>query len=270
MGGGIAANYLKAGYEVIIWNRSPEKTTDLQAAGASLAASPKVATEQADIIFEVTANDESSQSVWQGVDGILAGADANKILIVSGTFSVDWTAKLADQCAKKGIKFFDMPLTGGRAGAESGTLTLLVGGDKQKLENLRPELSAISEKILYFGPATSGMKYKLILNSIQAAHLAAFGEAMRLATEQGLNPEDVGSALSERPGGIVTNIAWRAYRQHDIPLTFSVNWILKDLEYAKRSAANNSMPILDDVLAAYTKAQNDGQGEADWAIVVKN
>ncbi len=269
MGSGIAMNYLENGYEVAIWNRTPDKAKALQAAGATLAISPKAAAEQADIIFEVTANDESSQSVWQGSDGILAGADSNKTLIVSGTFSVEWTEQLAALCAKSGFDFFDMPLTGGRVAAENGSLTLLVGGDETKLNSLKPDLQAICEKVNYFGSAGSGMKYKLVLNSLQAAHISAFAEAMRLATEQGLDPKRVGPALCDRPGGVVTNIAWTAYQQSTIPLTFSVDWISKDLKYAQELAKGIDLPILDDVVALYQKAQKDGLGDEDWTIAIK-
>ncbi|MEK7600093.1 MAG: NAD(P)-dependent oxidoreductase [Patescibacteria group bacterium] len=269
MGSGIASNYLENGYQVTIWNRSLEKTKDLQAAGATIATSPKAATEQADIIFEVTADDKSSQGVWMGDEGIMAGANGDKTLIASGTFSIDWTRQLATACSDKGFAFFDMPLTGGRIGAESGSLTMLVGGNEQNLNNLKPDLEAISSKVLYFGQATSGMKYKLVLNSLQAAHIAAFGEAMRLATDNGLDANKVGDALSERPGGVVTDIAWRAYQQENIPLTFSVDWILKDLEYAKQLSGSATTPILDDILTAYKHAQADGQGDEDWTTVIK-
>ncbi|MEK7594946.1 MAG: NAD(P)-dependent oxidoreductase [Patescibacteria group bacterium] len=269
MGSGIAANYLKAGYSVAIWNRSPDKTTELQKSGATLVSSPKEAAEQADIVFEVTADDSSSQAVWQGPDGILAGADNRNVLIASGTFSAQWTEQLSEMCHSKGYDFLDMPLTGGRVAAEGGSLTLLVGGDQSKLEAIKPDLEAISSKVVYFGPASSGMKYKLILNSLQASHLNAFGEAMLMAKSQGLDLSKVGPALCDRPGGVITNIAWAAYQQADIPLTFSVDWILKDLKYAKQLTDSTQLPILDDVIAAYNKAQAAGHGEEDWAVVIK-
>lgn len=271
MGSGIAANFLKAGYEVLIWNRSADKTKDLQAAGAKLRASPKEATEHADIIFEVTANDESSQAVWQGEQGILAGADSSKILVTCATLSPEWVDSLNQECTERNFDFFDVPMTGGRVAAEEGTLTLLAGGDENKLKDLKPDLEAISSKVLYFGPVGSGMKYKLILNGLQAAHLAAFGEAMRLAKSQGLDPARVGTALCDRPGGVMTEIAWKAYQQAgEIPLTFSVDWIAKDLGYSRQMAGELNLPILDDVIKAYKAAQVSGHGDEDWATILKD
>lgn len=269
MGSGMAMNYLKAGYKVNVWNRSADKAEALTQKGANLLASPREVADQSDIIFEVTANDESSSSVWQGSDGIIAGASKDKIVITSATLSIDWVSKLSAMCADQGLSFFDMPLTGGRVAAESGNLTLLVGGDKQKLEDLKPDLTAISSKIFYFGEAGSGMRYKLVLNSLQASHLAAFGEAMRMAVNSGLDPNIVGPALVDRPGGILTDIAWKAYQEQDPALTFSVNWITKDLEYAQKMSAGIDVPILEDVIEGFHQAQAKDLGDKDWTVVNK-
>src|SRR5689334_21649471 len=90
MGSGMASNYRKAGYEVVVWNRSKEKLEPLTAQGAVAVATLKEAAAKADIIFDVTANDEGSRSVWLGEDGILAAADKSKALIASGTFTAAW------------------------------------------------------------------------------------------------------------------------------------------------------------------------------------
>lgn len=269
MASGMAQNYLKAGYSVYIWNRTKQKTVDLQSAGAKLLSSPRAVAEQADIVFEVTATDESSQSVWQGESGILAGADKSSILITSATLTADWTDTLAAICEKQGKTFFDMPLTGGRVAAEGGNLTLLVGGNESKLHELKPALAPISSKAFYFGKAGSGMRYKLSLNVLQAIHLIGFAEVMQLASQQGLQPDAVGPALVDRPGGVMTTIGWNAYQQSAIPLTFSVDWVTKDLGYAKKMAGTAPVPLLDTVLEAYRSLQTAGYGAEDFACAVK-
>ncbi|HEY5152403.1 MAG TPA: hypothetical protein VII55_00345, partial [Candidatus Saccharimonadales bacterium] len=85
----------------------------------------------------------------------------------------------------------------------------------------------------------------------------------------GLDPDKVGPALCDRPGGVVTDLAWKAYRQAEVPLTFSVKWITKDLEYARRMAPDLKLPILDDVLAAYQKILAAGHGDEDWTLINK-
>src|SRR5438132_584130 len=136
MGAGMARNFLLKGFSVVVWNRTKENASELIKLGATWADTPKLATQKADLVFEITSNDESSKSVWLGDDGILAGADRKKFLVVSGTMSVKWVEELAGMCAGKGFSFFDIPLTGGRAGAESGQLILLAGGNKNLLDGL--------------------------------------------------------------------------------------------------------------------------------------
>jgi 3-hydroxyisobutyrate dehydrogenase-like beta-hydroxyacid dehydrogenase len=269
MGSGMGANFLKKGHQVLVWNRSPDKAKSLVELGAVLVASPHEAATRAEIVFEVTANDESSKSVWLGEKGILAGSQVNTVLISSATLSVKWADELIQECSKQQRTFFDIPLTGGRVGAETGALTLLVGGDKEKLETIKPDLASISQKLFYFGPAGSGMRYKLVLNTLQAIHIAGFGEAMKMAKAAGLDLKPVGEALCDRPGGAITNIAWRDYQVEPNPINFSVEWIAKDLEYAKQMASSQELPLLADVLNEYQTAKAEGFGQKDWTVIAK-
>lgn len=269
IGKGIAINFLKHNYPVIVWNRNKTKLKDLLNKGAKTANSPKEATSEADIVFEVTANDKSSRSVWLSKKGILAGSKPNTILITCATLSIPWIDELTSICKKKNRIFFDMPMTGGRIGAESGKLILLVGGDLKKLKKIENDLKAISQKVIYFGKEGMGMRFKLILNMLQAIHIAAFGEALKLAKETGLDIKKAGDALSERPGGTTTNIAWRDYKTEPNPINFSVEWITKDLTYAKKLAKKINTPLLDKVLTQYKKAVKNNLSQKDWTIINK-
>lgn len=269
MGHGIADNFLKNGYQVSVWNRSSNKADDLVEKGAHHAQSVKEAVTNADIVFEVTANDESSQQVWQGDEGIIKNAHSGQYLITCATISIEWTQQLADACSRAGLTFLDMPMTGGRFGAENGQLILLAGGDKNKLAEISNDLHAIAKDVKYFGKAGSGMRYKLILNTLQAIHMAGLGEALRMADAAGLDKERVGDALTEIPGGIVTTAAWRAYQEDPNPITFSVEWINKDLDYAAKMADSISHPLLDDVHALYEQAIEKGYAQADWTKINK-
>jgi 3-hydroxyisobutyrate dehydrogenase-like beta-hydroxyacid dehydrogenase len=223
--------------------------------------------QKADIVFEITANDKSSQAVWKGRNGILAGATSDKVLIASATLSIDWVDELIRLCKKDGFTFFDMALTGGRIGAESGALTLLCGGDEKKLEKIKPTLSAIATKVLYFGSEGKGMRYKLILNFIQATHIVAFGQAMKIAKAYEMDTKKVGDALAERPGGVITSLAWRDYQSEPNPINFSIEWITKDLTYAKKMVKDIDVKLLKEVLSEYQKAIKKGFAKKDWASV---
>lgn len=272
MGHGIADNFLKHGYEVIIWNRSKDKANDLVKRGAKLATTPSEAAHQADMVFEVTANDESSREIWLGKDGILSAPfnQPPKFLITCATLSVDWVEELAQKAKQPNVEFFDMPMTGSRVGAETGTLTLFAGGDGSVLEQIRPDLKAIAKDVKYFGSVGSGTKYKLILNSLQAIHILGFGEAMRMARAAGLDEKKTTAALTERPGGVITGIAANSYFKPPEAVTFSVDWITKDLGYATKMVSGVEHDLLDDALAAYQEAQSKGKGADDWTEVNKS
>ena len=267
MGNGIAQNFLKKGYSVFVWNRTPSVADALVSAGAKRCSTPAEVTKNADIVFEVTTNDESSKSVWLGATGILAGANRTKTLIECATVSIAWVDELIVLCRKKKVGFFDMAMTGSRKGAEAGTLTLLVGGNKAKLEALRPTLSAISDKILYFGSQGQGMRYKLILNFLQAVHLVGYGQAMKIAKANRMNVAAVSRALVEKPGGVVTAVAERAYFKDPKPVNFSADLIFKDLTYAKLFSKGLDMALLDDVLKMYKKIIAKGFAKRDWASI---
>ncbi|PIR46749.1 MAG: hypothetical protein COV07_02695 [Candidatus Vogelbacteria bacterium CG10_big_fil_rev_8_21_14_0_10_45_14] len=268
MGSGMASNFLKKGHSVNIWNRNKSKTDHLVNQGALLASTPKEAVTHADIIFEVTADNESSRSVWLGENGILSGARSDKVLITSATLSATWTDELAKMCADKGFTFLDIPLTGGRACAESGNLTLLAGGEKEKLGKIESDLRSISKEIKYFGKAGSGMRYKLILNALQAIHIIGLDGAIRGAISTGLDVDPVGEALCARPGGVITELTWECYKNPPKSINFSIKWLVKDLTYAKELLGETSTPMLDMVLKRFNKAFSDGHGEEDWSFVV--
>ena len=122
IGGGMAVNLLRNGHQVAVWNRTAEHAAEVVAAGATLAATPADAARGADVVFEATADDVSSRSVWLGDEGIIAGSAESATLVTSATLSPGWVAELAEACRSAARPFLDMPVTGGRAGAESGAL----------------------------------------------------------------------------------------------------------------------------------------------------
>lgn len=267
MGSGMANNFLKRGYPLFVWNRTTSVAEKFKEKGANVCTSPSEVARNADIVFEVTANDESSRAIWTGNNGILSGANKNSILIASATLSTEWIDELIQKCKKLRLTFMDIALTGGRVGAESGSLTLLCGGQKKVLDEIKPLLGAISKKIFHFGLEGHGMRYKLILNFLQALHIVGFGQAMKIAKAYDMDLKKVSEALVDRPGGTLTAIAQKAYFAEPDPITFSIEWITKDLTYAKRFADKLDLSLLDEVLAEYKKAMKMGFAKKDWARI---
>jgi 3-hydroxyisobutyrate dehydrogenase-like beta-hydroxyacid dehydrogenase len=269
MGRGMAANFLKHGYPLFVWNRTESVAQKFVREGASVCRSPKEVAQMADIVFEVTADDRSSRSVWMGKKGIVAGAHKGSTLIASATLSAGWTDQLSQVCQERKCAFADMALTGGRVGAETGALILLCGGQKKTIDRLRPTLSAIAKVVHHFGPAGHGMRYKLILNFLQAVHMIGFGQAMKIAKSCHMDLNKVSEALADKPGGAVTNIARKAYFKERIPITFYIELITKDLGYAKQLARHLDINLLNKVSAVYKKAKQQGRAQKDWASIVK-
>jgi 3-hydroxyisobutyrate dehydrogenase len=266
IGGGMAVNLLRHGHEVVVWNRTTERAADAVAAGAKRAPTPAAAAAAADIVFEATADDASSRSVWHGHDGIIAGSVPRSTLVTSATLSPTWVAELAGACAAAERTFLDMPVTGGRAGAETGALVMLAGGERAALDAIGDVLEAIAGQVRHFGPVGSGTRFKLVLNTLQAIHLVGFGEAMALARAVGLDPNDVGPALVERLGGPVTQMAWASDQQLPERANFALSWALKDLRYAAAMAGDLPAPMLDVAAKRLTAAAEAGLGERDWTV----
>jgi 3-hydroxyisobutyrate dehydrogenase-like beta-hydroxyacid dehydrogenase len=267
IGAGMALNLLRNGHEVAVWNRTADRTIELVAAGATAAPTPAAAATNADVVFEATADDASSRSVWLGNDGIVAGSAQTSTLIASATLSPDWVAELAGTCRAAGRTFLDMPVTGGRAGAEGGALIFLAGGEQSALDSIADVLAAVSSQLFHFGPVGNGTRFKLVLNALQAIHIVGFGEAMAMARAAGLDLNEVGPALVERLGGPVTQMAWASDQRPPERANFALTLALKDLRYAAAMAGDVQAPMLDVAVERLAAAAEAGLGGRDWTVV---
>ncbi len=167
-----------------------------------------------------------------------------------------------------------MPLTGSRAGAENGTLKLMVGGDAETLDEIRPELAAIADKIYHFGPAGSGMRFKLLLNSLIAIHMDAAAQAVELARRAGIDPEVFRNALFEGamgPASPATNLLLQSLDIDEDHLNFSLKWMEKDLRYAKSMTAkyDASFDMLHTAYADFLQAKNVGLADRDLTAIAE-
>ncbi len=144
MGAGMAANWLKKGFPLTMWNRTPARAAPFAAKGATIAATPREAAEGADIIVAMVADDDASRDVWLGPSGALENAKPGAILIESSTLTPDWVRELAGKAEERGCRFLDAPVGGSRTAAAAGQLVLFVGGDAETLEAARPALEAVA------------------------------------------------------------------------------------------------------------------------------
>lgn len=273
MASGMTRNFLKHDIEVFIWNRTPGKVTQLTQQGAIQCKSPKDVTSKADITIECVSDVQASRSVWLGKNGILAGAEANKILIISSTVSTTWVDELVKICKQRELIFLDIPLTGGPRRAETGTLCLLAGGPKDILDNIRQELSAVSSHIFHFGSAGMGMRFKLMQNTLSSIHINATIQASKLAEQAGIEPSCFYEAMNlghMAPASPITISTLKDMEALPVSANFSVKMLEKDLRYAKEWSDSLGSPfdLLDDTLQDFIDSKEAPQKKASLSDVL--
>lgn len=270
MGNGMARNLARAGFPVIVYNRTRERALALQSAGARVAATPREAAEQADVMISMVSDDNASRVVWLGSDGALQGVRPGALLIESSTLTPNWVRELARLASEKNAAFLDAPVSGSKPQAEAGELVFFVGGDGAALERARPILNAMGPTIHHLGPVGSGATMKLVNNSMSAVEMAVFGEAMALAESAGLNPRQVADILSNgAPGSPMVRGRAPMLLEHNYETRFALQLMHKDLTYALDEAARHTVP-LPTVAAAreiYLLAIARGLGSMDFAAV---
>jgi 3-hydroxyisobutyrate dehydrogenase len=275
MGAGMAANLLKAGFPLAVYNRSRAKAEVFAAQGARVAETPADAVRGASVILSMLADDAASRAVWLGTDGAsgaLAAAQKGAVLVESSTVSPAWIAELAEAAQARGLDFLDAPVTGSRAQAAAGQLTFLVGGPAEALAVATPVLEAMSKEILALGPVGSGAKLKLVNNFLCGVQIASLAEGIAWLERSGL---DVDRALtflkSGAPGSpLLANLSARM-TSRDYAVNFHLKLMSKDLQYAGEAAAENGVELTTAANARrlFERAVALGFGDKDMSAVVE-
>ncbi|MGP8260570.1 MAG: NAD(P)-dependent oxidoreductase [Acidobacteriaceae bacterium] len=272
MGSGMAANLLKAGFSLTVYNRTAAKAQPLVNAGARLAHTPADAVQGASIVLAMLADDAASRNVWLGADGALAAADQGAILIESSTVSPAWIAELAAAAAQRGLQFLDAPVTGSRTQAEAAQLSILVGGSEATLAAVSPVLKAMSKEIVHLGPVGSGAKLKLINNFLCGVQIASLAEGLAWIERSGLDREKSLEFLkSAAPGSpVFASLSARMVSQI-YAVNFHLKLMAKDLLYAQNEAARCDLDLTTAQAARklFDDAVAKGFGEEDMASVIE-
>jgi 3-hydroxyisobutyrate dehydrogenase len=267
MGQGMARCLLAAGYDLVVCNRTAARAQPLVDAGAELALTPCQAAAGADVFISMVGDDGDSRAVWLGADGVLAGQpNENAIAIESSTLSPGWVRELAEVLKTGGLAYIDSPVTGGRGGAEQGTLTLLVGAEESDLARAWLVMDAYSQRIVHFGPVGAGTAYKLVVNLMVGVQAVALAEGLLLAERSGLDMDQVIGALTS---GAVASPVVKAYAQkmaggdHDEVANFLARWMHKDMTYGVRLAFEVEQPVPTSAVATQVYQTLLARGLAD-------
>jgi 3-hydroxyisobutyrate dehydrogenase len=273
MGAAMAANLLRAGFEVVVWNRSSGRAPELDELGATRAATPAEAASASDVVVICVSDTPDVEAVLFAADGVAAGARPGTLVIDCSTISPGATRDFAARLAEGGVALVDAPVSGGSEGAQKATLTIFVGGEPADADRARPVLAALGKTITHVGPIGSGQAVKAVNQVILAGTYLGVAEGIVLAMKSGL---DVGQVVEALGGGAAQSwvLANRSGRMiaNDYPLGFKVALHRKDLGIALGLAGETGAYLPVASLAADLEAAliDDGHADDDMSALARS
>ena len=272
MGAAMAANLLRAGFPLTVWNRTAARTEPLRSAGAAVAATPGDLAAATDVVVCCLSDTPDVEAVLFGADGLVAGGRKGSLVIDCSTISPSATRGFAARLAEQGIEFVDAPVSGGSEGAQKGTLTIMVGGEDAAVERAQPVLAAMGSTITHMGPVGSGQATKAVNQVIISGTYLGVAEGLVLAMQAGLDVRKVVTALS---GGAAQSwvLANRSGRMidNDYPLGFKVALHRKDLGIALDLAreVGAALPVTGLTAEIENGLVRRGHGDDDISAVAR-
>lgn len=245
MGRPMARQLLNAGHEVALWTHSAAKAAEVAREGKGRAcASPKEVAERSDFIFYCVGDSRMDRSVATGPGGLIEGVRKGAVVADCSTISPAVSVEIGAQFAARGAEFLDAPCTGSKKGAETATLTFMIGGAPAAFERMKPYFEIMGKRLYYCGTAGKGLHAKLTQNLILGNLMQAFVEGMVLAVKNGVAPELMIDILdnSAAKSGLVSAKA-PAILARDFTTNFSTKWLHKDVGLALDSARASGIPM---------------------------
>ena len=264
MGSGMAGRVLQGGYPLAVYNRSRERAASLGARGAVIAATPRELAERSDVLITMLADPAAVRAVLSGPDGVLAGARDGQVLIEMSTVGPAEARDTIERAAARGVGVIHAPVLGPPHAAAEGTLTILAGGDTQRIELYRPLLATMGGTIVTLDDNEQACALKLATNALLLASLQLVGEAVGLATGWGIPREQVLAFLGGSPmvpPPVKARIA--SMYAEDARVDFSLALGRKDLWLATAAAyeVGAATPIIAAALETYSLAMRDHRDE---------
>ncbi len=267
MGRPMAGNLVKAGHEVAVWNRTPGAAVE----GARTAESPADAARGAEVVWMCVSDTQAVESVLFGPRGVEESLTEGMIIADSSTISPSATRAFAQRLAAKGVRYVDAPMSGSKAGAESGTLIFFVGGEESAIESLKPLFAAMGKVFFRVGETGKGQSAKLAMNLQIALIYEGFAEGLTLATKLGVPAETLLPLIqaSMVRSGVVEYKAPFVLKR-DFAANFPLRLMLKDIHLALEAAreARVKLPGLETVADIYEMAAEEGHGNEDYAATL--
>ncbi len=272
MGKPMAANLLKAGYSLTVFNRTPGKMQSLVEAGAHAARSVSDCAARSELIFTMLPDSPEVEAVLLGEGGVALSAKPGSIVVDLSSISPLTSQKVARELESHNIAFLDAPVSGGETGARAATLAIMVGGKRALFERVRPVLQAMGRSVTWVGEVGAGNYAKLANQIIVALNIAAVGEAFVLAQKAGLDPQRLYEAIKDGLAGsrVLDAKAPRISARQFEP-GFKIRLHQKDLKNVLETARRIQVPLPLTALVQqmFTALVADGKGDLDHGALVQ-
>jgi 2-hydroxy-3-oxopropionate reductase len=233
MGKPMARNLMKAGYELVVHNRSREAVEELAGEGAGAAESPEEVAQACGTVITMLPDSPQVEEIVAGENGVLEGIEAGSLFVDMSTISPVVAKELAERVREREAGMLDAPVSGGEPGAEAGTLSIMVGGSEEDFERAKPMLGAMGSSITHVGPSGTGQVVKAANQIVVALTIEAVSEALVLGSKAGVDPAKVIEVLS---GGLAGNAVMDAkgenFLKHEFAPGFRLELHRKDLRIA--------------------------------------
>ena len=272
MGQAMAANLLKAGFEVTVWNRTANRCESLIKNGANHGGTPSEVVAKSDITFAMVSDPVAAREICFGTQGVLEGITPGKGYIDVSTVDPRTSVEIGLAINNKGGRFLEAPVSGSKKPAEDGALVFLCAGDNSLYHEAMPALEVMGKKTFYFGEVAKGARMKLVVNMIMGTMMTAFGEGLSLGEKAGLNISDIITVLDL---GVIANQMFRLkgpmMAEGSFPAAFPLKHMQKDMRLALLMGDENDQALFTcgAANASYIKAASKGFDNDDFSAVLQ-
>lgn len=272
MGFPMAGHLSRAGFSVCVYNRTRQKAAQwLEQYTGFSAPTPAAAVKKADIVFTCVGGDESLQEVLLGASGGFSGASRGTLFVDHTTVSAKVSRELAGEASKYKMAYMDAPVSGGQQGAERGSLTVMIGGEKADFQRVTPIINHYASKVSLMGPAGSGQLCKMANQICVAGIIESLAEGLFFARQAGLDPSQVIEVISKGAAQ-----SWQMENRYQTMLAgeynhgFAVDWMCKDLAIVLEEARLNGsdLPVTKLISEFYREVQLMGGGQWDTSSLL--
>jgi 2-hydroxy-3-oxopropionate reductase len=271
MGKSMARNILKAGFQVVIYNRSRPAVDELVAEGASAATSPAEVARNVDVIFTNLPDSPDVLKVALGENGIIEGAHQGLIFVDNSTIKPDAAREIAARLGAIGVACLDAPVSGGDIGARNGTLTIMVGGPREALDTVMPVFQSIGKTVTHIGDSGAGQVAKAANQIMVAAQMVAMGELLIFAQKCGTDPRKVVEAIKAGAAQCWTlDVKPQRLFEGNRKPGFKARMQSKDLGIVMETARTYGIPLPGTAITSqlFQAMVDSGLGEEDNSSVI--